>query len=159
MTPEKMEAFRKNYRGFDPVKLPDGTTAYGRCPRPFNSRPDIFAAEECVAAGECGCGHNVDIKHGGSISAALGEKLRDRANRKTAYSGTSLTVAYYDVFDAALDRDVADVLEAKSAPVAYQQRERRNGEWSDWYPSSKEAFEEMQAKPDPRFEGRALVPA
>jgi len=26
------------------------------CPRPFNSRPDVFLKTHCVAAGECGCG-------------------------------------------------------------------------------------------------------
>lgn len=41
-------------------------------------------------------------------------------------------------------------------PVAYQQRNRLDGVWSDWYPSSKKAFEESEAGPVACYEVRPL---
>ena len=56
-----------------------------------------------------------------------------------------------------LPRDAAPpAAEAVAEPVAYQQREMKRGEWSDWYPSNKEAYDEQQAAPRPEYEVRAL---
>lgn len=62
------------------------------------------------------------------------------------------------VFYVPKEYAVPQAVQAVTEPVAYQQRELKRGEWSDWYPSNKEAYEEQQAAPRLEYDVRALVP-